>query len=155
LARDSTLANQQFVVLRGRRAKINEKWQTRKDWQCFVESGPLRRESRQLLRVADPLQFFQIATSLEIQTLTMDFSPLNADVLLHLLEFVDPFDQFNLVLSGALKGFENVNIDLRKRYSEHFAFVSSCSQTDFCPESIIVELNWGYIVIARASSKSG
>ena len=51
----------------------------------------------------------------------MDLS-LNFDVLLHLIKFVDPVDRFNLVLSGILKGFENVNegIDLRQRYSEHF-----------------------------------
>ena len=51
----------------------------------------------------------------------MDFS-LNFDVLLHLIKFVDPVDRFNLVLSGILKGFENVNegIDLRQRYSEQF-----------------------------------
>ena len=51
----------------------------------------------------------------------MDLS-LNFDVLLHLIKFVDPVDRFNLVLSGILKGFENVNegIDLRQRYSEQF-----------------------------------
>jgi len=55
----------------------------------------------------------------------MDLSSLNVDVLLHLIGFVEPVDRFNLVLSGILKGFENVNkrIDLHERYSEHFIFV--------------------------------
>ena len=59
---------------------------------------------------------------LKIQTSDMDLSSLNVDVLLHLIKFVDPVDRFNLVLSGILKGFENVNegIDLDKRYSETF-----------------------------------
>ena len=51
---------------------------------------------------------------------SMDLSSLNFDVLLYLIEFVDPDDRFNLVLSGMLKGFENVKKgkDLRKRYSD-------------------------------------
>jgi hypothetical protein len=83
----------------------------------------------------------------------MDLSSLNVDVLLYLIKFVKPVDRFNLVLSGALKGFENVHngIDLRQRYSERFTFVSSCNQIVFCPESNVVKLNWGYVVIARAS----
>ena len=73
----------------------------------------------------------------------MDFSSLNVDVLLHLMKFVEPVDRFNLVLSGILKGFENVNegIDLDQRYSEHFTFVSSCNQMVVFPELNIVELN--------------
>ena len=49
----------------------------------------------------------------------MDLTSLNVDVLLYLIKFLDPDDRFNLVLSGVLKGFENVNegIDLRERYS--------------------------------------
>jgi hypothetical protein len=60
----------------------------------------------------------------------MDLSSLNVDVLLHLMEFVKPVDRFNLAISGILKGFENVNkgIDLRKRYSKHFTFVSGNNQ---------------------------
>ena len=48
---------------------------------------------------------------------TMQLAALNIDVLLHLLEFVDPIDRFNLILSGILKGFDNVSkgMDLRKR----------------------------------------
>jgi hypothetical protein len=63
----------------------------------------------------------------------MDLSSLNVDVLLHLIGFVDPEDRLNLVFSGILKGFENVNkgINLRKRYSELFTFVSSCNQIVF------------------------
>jgi hypothetical protein len=55
----------------------------------------------------------------------MDLSSLNVDVLLHLMKFVDPEDRFNLVLSGILEGFENVNegIDLHERYSEFFILV--------------------------------
>ena len=60
----------------------------------------------------------------------MNLSSLNVDVLLHLIGFVKPVDRFNLVLSGVLKGFENAieGIDFRKRYSEHFTFVTSCIQ---------------------------
>ncbi len=52
---------------------------------------------------------------------TMDLSSLNVDVLLYLLKYVKPVDRFNLVLSGILKGFENVNkgIHLDERYCEH------------------------------------
>ena len=48
---------------------------------------------------------------------TMQLVALNIDALLHLLEFVDPVDRFNLILSGILKGFDNVSkgMDLRKR----------------------------------------
>jgi len=44
-----------------------------------------------------------------------------------LIEFLDPDDRFNLVLSGILKGFENVGegIDLDKRYSETFSLLQS------------------------------
>ena len=50
---------------------------------------------------------------------------MNVDVLLYLMGFVEPVDRFNLVLSGILKGFENVNegMDLRQRYSEHSTFL--------------------------------
>ena len=46
------------------------------------------------------------------------FSSLSFDVLLHLVKFVEPVDCVNLLLSGILEGFENVNkgIDLQKRY---------------------------------------
>jgi hypothetical protein len=83
----------------------------------------------------------------------MDFSSLNVDVLLHLMEFVDPEDRFNLAISGILRGFENVNkgIDLRERYSEQFTFVSSSNQIVICPELKIVKLNWGYAVVARVN----
>ncbi len=49
----------------------------------------------------------------------MDLSSLNVDVLLYLMKLLDQDDRFNLILSGILKGFENVNegIDLRQRYS--------------------------------------
>jgi hypothetical protein len=80
----------------------------------------------------------------------MDLSSLNVDVLLHLLKFVKPVDRFSLALSGILKGFDNVHkgIDLRQRYSEQFTFVSSDNQFVICPESIIVELIWDYVVVA-------
>jgi hypothetical protein len=148
---------------------MTKKRESRKDLQCFGESEPFRLESRRPFhfRFLAVLQNRNVKslvlgsllqhTPLNIQSLTMELSSLNADALLYLMEFVDPVDRFNLVLSGILKGFENVNkgIDLRERYSEHFTSVSSCSPTVFCLESIIVELNWGYVVIARASSKSG
>ena len=52
----------------------------------------------------------------------MSLSSLNVDVFLHLLKFVKPVDRFNLLLSGTLKGFENVKegIDLHKRYPDVF-----------------------------------
>jgi hypothetical protein len=83
----------------------------------------------------------------------MNLSSLTADVLLYLMKFVKPVDRFNLALSGILKGFENVikGIDPRQRYFEHFTLVSSCNRIVIFPESNIVELNWGYVVIARAN----
>jgi hypothetical protein len=39
----------------------------------------------------------------------MHLASLNFDVLAYLINFVDPVDRLNLVLSGILKGFENVN----------------------------------------------
>ena len=83
----------------------------------------------------------------------MNFSSLNADVLLHLLKFVDPFDKFNLLLSGILKGFENANegIDLRERYSEQFTCDVSGNQIFISPESKILQLNSGNVVTGRAS----
>ena len=83
----------------------------------------------------------------------MNFSSLNADVLLHLLKFIDPFDKFNLLLSGILKGFENANegIDLRERYSEHFTCDVSGNQIFISPESKILQLKSGNVVTGRAS----
>ena len=73
----------------------------------------------------------------------MNFSSLNVDVLLHLMKFIDPYDRFNLVISGILKGFENANegIDLRKRYSEHFTCsVSGYQIVTFRIEDFGIEL---------------
>jgi len=83
----------------------------------------------------------------------MDLSSLNVDVLLHLMKFIDPEDRFNLVISGILKGFENVNegIDVRKRYSRHFTCNVTNDQMFICPESNVAKLNWGYPVLARAN----
>ena len=83
----------------------------------------------------------------------MNLSSLNVDVLLHFMKFVNPVDRFNLILSGILKGFENVNegIDLRKRYSEHFTCDVNGKQIVICPESSVLKLNWGYVVVARAN----
>ena len=83
----------------------------------------------------------------------MNFSSLNADVLLHLLKFVDPVDKFNLLLSGILKGFENANegIDLRERYSEQFTCDVSGNQIFISPESKILQLKSGNVVTGRAS----
>ena len=80
----------------------------------------------------------------------MDLSSLNVDVLLHLMKFVDPDDRFNLVLSGILRGFKNVNegVNLHERYSQHFTFVSSSNQIFICLELNIVTLNWGYVGVA-------
>jgi hypothetical protein len=90
---------------------------------------------------------------------TMDFSSLNVDVLLYLMKYLDPDDRFNLVLSGILKGFENANdgIDLRERYSEYLFWMrfKLCDKNVVCPELMRLELNWGYVVMARASWKSG
>jgi hypothetical protein len=48
----------------------------------------------------------------------MNLSTMPTDVLLYLMKFIKPVDSFNLLLSGILKGFENVNegIDLQQRY---------------------------------------
>ena len=83
----------------------------------------------------------------------MNLSSLNVDVLLHLIKFVKPVDRINLALSGILKGFENVNegVILHQRYSEHFTSVSSCNEIVNCPESNVVERNWGYVEVARAN----
>jgi hypothetical protein len=90
---------------------------------------------------------------LKIQTSTMDLSSLNVDVLLYLMKFVKPSDRFNLVLSGILKGIENVNkgIDLDKRYSEQFTCDVNDYQTVIYPESSVLKLNWGYVVVARVN----
>jgi hypothetical protein len=83
----------------------------------------------------------------------MNLWSLNVDVLLYLMEFVDPVDRFNLVLSGILKGFENVNkgIDLDKRYSEQFTCDVNGNQAVIFPESSVLKLYWGYVVVARAN----
>jgi hypothetical protein len=48
----------------------------------------------------------------------MQLGSLNADVLFHLIKFVDPVARFNLILSGILKGFENLSevINVEHRY---------------------------------------
>ena len=56
---------------------------------------------------------------------TMYLATLNADVLFHLIKFVDPVSRFNLILSGILKGFENVSevINVEHRYYQsHFFY---------------------------------
>jgi hypothetical protein len=47
----------------------------------------------------------------------MNLATLHVDALFHLMEFVDPVDRFNLILSGILKGFENLSkrLDLGER----------------------------------------
>ena len=81
----------------------------------------------------------------------MDLSSLNVDVLLYLMGFVEPVDRFNLILSGILKGFENVNevMDLRLNILL-FCNVNN-NQIVVCSESNIVKLNWGYVVVACAN----
>jgi hypothetical protein len=63
----------------------------------------------------------------------IDLCSLSVDVQLELMKFVHPVDRFNLVLSGILKGFKNVNtgMDLCERYFEQFTFVSSGNQIVF------------------------
>jgi hypothetical protein len=88
---------------------------------------------------------------------TMNLSSLNVDVLLYLMKFVDPVDRFNLALSGILKGLKNLSkgIDLRKRYFEHFTQGEGDNQIVIWSESSVSKLNWDYVVVARASWKSG
>jgi hypothetical protein len=83
----------------------------------------------------------------------MNFSSLNDDVLFHLIKFVHPIDRFNLLLSGILKGFENVSegIDLDKRYSEQFNCDVNGHHIVVSPESKILQLNSDHVVIGRAS----
>jgi len=72
------------------------------------------RDSQKRLKTRD----VGVAPAATVDASTMHLASLNVDVLLHLIEFVNPVDRFNLVLSGILKGFENVDerIDLRQRY---------------------------------------
>ena len=67
----------------------------------------------------------------------MQLAALNIDVLLHLLEFVDPIDRFNLILSGILKGFDNVSkgMDLRKRLNTIFC----CSIYTYAEPSLSIQ----------------
>jgi hypothetical protein len=85
----------------------------------------------------------------------MDLSSLNVDVLLYLMKFIDPVDRFNLVVSGILKGFENVSegLDLRQRYSEHLLLMQFkwCNYNIMCPELKKLELSWGNVEMARGS----
>ena len=48
----------------------------------------------------------------------MHLASLNADVIFHFIKFLDPVSRFNLILSGILKGFENVSkvINVEQRY---------------------------------------
>ena len=84
----------------------------------------------------------------------MDLSSLHVDVLLYLMKFVDPVDRFNLVLSGVLKGFENVNegLDLRRRLIESLFWMQcKCNQNVLRPELKTLGWNWGYTVMVRIS----
>jgi hypothetical protein len=45
----------------------------------------------------------------------MNLSTMPADILLYLMKFMKPVDKFNLLLSGILKGFENVNLGIGSR----------------------------------------
>ena len=93
----------------------------------------------------------------DVKVSAMNFSSLNVDVLLRLMKFLDQDDRFNLVVSGVLKGFENAieGIDLRERFSQHFTCDLSGNSIFTSPESKVLELNWGHVVMARASQKSG
>jgi hypothetical protein len=57
--------------------------------------------------------------ALNIGISIMSLSTMHADVTLYLMKFIKPVDSFNLLISGILKGFENVTkeIDLQQRYS--------------------------------------
>ena len=80
----------------------------------------------------------------------MDLSSLNVDVLLYLIKFVDPVDRLNLVVSGILKGFENVSegINLRERYSEHLLIQCKWRNHNvISPELKNLKSNWGLVVI--------
>ena len=75
----------------------------------------------------------------------MNLSSLNVDVLLHLMEFVKPVDCFNLILSGMLKGFENVNKGIipHERYSEHFTCDVNGKRILFLPRIYCFEIELG------------
>jgi hypothetical protein len=69
------------------------------------------RDSKKRLKTRD----VDVAPAATVDASAMHLASLNVDVLLHLIEFVNPVDRYNLVLSGILKGFENLDerIDLR------------------------------------------
>jgi len=64
------------------------------------------------------LHSFNCIPAASVNMSTTSLASLNVDVLFHLVKFVDPVDRFNLILSGILKGFENLSkrMDLVKRY---------------------------------------
>ena len=94
----------------------------------------------------------------------MYLASLNVDVLLYLIDFIDPVDRFNLALSGILLGLENVNkgMDLKRRYFQHISHYRLCK---FCNMQYIIcsiypdmnfgNWNWGYPEMARMNQKSG
>jgi hypothetical protein len=80
------------------------------------------------------------------KTSTMNLSSLNVDVLLHLMKFVKPVDRFNLILSGILRGFENVNKGIipHERYSGHLTCSVSVNRIVMSTESVVLKLNRCY-----------
>jgi hypothetical protein len=77
----------------------------------------------------------------------MYLASLNVDVLLYLIDFIDPVDRFNLALSGILKGLENVNkgINLKRRY---FKIISLYTICNFCNMQLVIcsiypDMNFG------------
>ena len=78
--------------------------------ECVVDTRPM-------VYTVNVLGISSLAERKEAQSLqhqvenkqTMHLASLNADVLFHLMKFVDPDARFNLILSGILKGFENVS----------------------------------------------
>ena len=77
----------------------------------------------------------------------MYLASLNVDVLLYLIDFIDPVDRFYLALSGILLGLENVNkgMDLKRRYFQHISHYRLCKfcNMQYIISSIYPDMNFG------------
>ena len=68
-------------------------------------------------------------------------SRVNVDVLLYLFKFLNSTDQFNLVLSGVLQGFENTSYSQRYLLNNIYAY-NLRNFHSFRNEGICIELKY-------------